>query len=39
LDEPGVRRLAVSPFPYLIDYAIRDDEVSVLRFRHGARRK
>jgi len=34
----GVRRIAVSPHPYLIDYRIVADEIVVLRFRHAARK-
>jgi plasmid stabilization system protein ParE len=35
---PGVRRIFLTPYPYLIDYAVGDDEILVLRFRHTARR-
>jgi len=38
IDEPGLRRLHLSPYPYLLDYNVRRDEVVVLRFRHAARR-
>ena len=34
----GVRRLAATPYPYLIDYRIVETEVVVMRFRHAARR-
>jgi toxin ParE1/3/4 len=34
----GVRRLAATPYPYLIDYRVAEAEVVVLRLRHGARR-
>ena len=37
-DLPGVRRLVVSPYPYLIFYRVTDDEVIVQRMRHTARR-
>ena len=37
-DLPGVRRLVVSPYPYLIFYRVTDDEVIVQRVRHTARR-
>jgi toxin ParE1/3/4 len=37
-DLPGVRRLTVSPFPYLIFYSVMDDEVIVQRMRHTSRR-
>ncbi|HSI40637.1 MAG TPA: type II toxin-antitoxin system RelE/ParE family toxin [Xanthobacteraceae bacterium] len=33
----GVRRLSLSPFPYVIFYRIYEEEVVILRFRHGAR--
>jgi plasmid stabilization system protein ParE len=35
---PGVRRLAVAPFPYVVDYRIAGEDLIVMRFRHGARR-
>ena len=34
----GIRRLALAPHPYIVDYLIVDDEIVILRFRHGARR-
>ena len=34
----GVRVLTVTPYPYLIFYTVRDDEVLILHIRHGARR-
>jgi plasmid stabilization system protein ParE len=37
-DLPGVRRLPVSPHPYLIFYRVTDDEVIVQRIRHTSRR-
>ena len=37
-DLPGVRRLSVSPYPYLIFYRVTDDEVIVQRIRHTSRR-
>ena len=37
-DLPGVRRLVVSPYPYLIFYRVTDDEVIVQRMRHASRR-
>jgi len=33
----GVRRIALTPYPYLIDYYAGEDEIVVLRFRHAAR--
>jgi plasmid stabilization system protein ParE len=38
LTKPGWRRLVVSPYPYLIDYRVKTDEIVILRFRHAARR-
>ena len=35
---PGVRRVFLTPYPYLIDYYVGDDEIVVQRFRHAARR-
>jgi toxin ParE1/3/4 len=34
---PGIRRIFLTPYPYLIDYQIGDDEITVLRFRHTSR--
>ena len=34
----GVRRLALSPYPYFLDYRLADGEIVIMRFRHGARR-
>jgi toxin ParE1/3/4 len=36
-DEPGIRRLTASPYPYLIFYEVTDTEVIVHAVRHGAR--
>ena len=35
--KPGVRELAGIP-PYLVRYAVTDDEVRILSIRHSARR-
>jgi plasmid stabilization system protein ParE len=35
---PGVRRVFLTPYPYLIDYYVGDDEIIIQRFRHTARR-
>lgn len=35
---PGVRRIFLTPYPYLIDYFVGEDEIVVQRFRHTARR-
>jgi len=36
-DLPGVRRLTLSPYPYLIFYRVTEDEVIVQRMRHTSR--
>jgi toxin ParE1/3/4 len=35
---PGVRRIVLTPYPYLIDYYVGDDEIVIQRFRHTARK-
>ena len=35
---PGVRRVFLTPYPYLIDYYVGDEEIVIQRFRHTARR-
>ncbi len=37
-DEPGIRRLVATPFPYLIFYRIKGETVIILHIRHGRRR-
>jgi toxin ParE1/3/4 len=37
-DLPGVRRLTLSPYPYLIFYRVTDSEVIIQRLRHASRR-
>jgi len=37
-DEPGVRRMPVRSYPFVIFYAVEGNEVVVLHVRHGARR-
>jgi toxin ParE1/3/4 len=37
-DEPGVRRMPVTAYPFVIFYAVEADEVVVLHVRHAARR-
>jgi toxin ParE1/3/4 len=37
-DIPGLRVRKVRRYPYLIFYAVRDDEVQILHVRHGKRR-
>lgn len=34
----GVRRVFLTPYPYLIDYYVGDDEIVIQRFRHTARK-
>ncbi len=34
---PPLRRMAVSPYPYLVFYVATDEEVIVIGLRHGAR--
>jgi toxin ParE1/3/4 len=36
-DRPGVRRLTLSPYPYLIFYRVTDSEVIIQRMRHTSR--
>ena len=35
---PGVRRIVLTPYPYIIDYYVGDDEIVIQRFRHTARK-
>ena len=35
---PGVRRVFLTPYPYLLDYYAGRDEIVIQRFRHTARR-
>jgi toxin ParE1/3/4 len=36
-DEPGVRVLVLTRYPYLVFYAVLADDVVILHVRHGAR--
>jgi plasmid stabilization system protein ParE len=36
-DDPAIRRLTTSPYPYLIFYEVTDAEVIVHAVRHGSR--
>lgn len=36
-DEPSVRVMALTRYPYLVFYAVVGDEVVILHVRHGAR--
>jgi toxin ParE1/3/4 len=38
MQEAGVRRIVVDPYPYLIFYRATQTEVVILRIRHAARR-
>lgn len=37
-ERPGVRRVPLLQYPYVIHYTIGEDEVVILRIIHGARR-
>jgi toxin ParE1/3/4 len=36
-DDPNIRRLPTTPYPYLVFYEVGDDEIVVHAVRHGAR--
>jgi plasmid stabilization system protein ParE len=36
-DDPTIRRINASPYPYLIFYEIADDDIIIHALRHGAR--
>jgi plasmid stabilization system protein ParE len=36
-DHPSVRRMPVSPYPYLVFYEVSEDAVVIHAIRHGAR--
>jgi plasmid stabilization system protein ParE len=36
-DEPSIRRLVTTPYPYLIFYELLEHEVRIMAVRHGAR--
>lgn len=36
-DDPTIRRITASPYPYLVFYEVTDDEVIIHAVRHGAR--
>lgn len=36
-DDPTIRRVNTSPYPYLIFYEIAEDEIIIHAVRHGAR--
>jgi plasmid stabilization system protein ParE len=35
--ESGLRRIVATPYPYVVFYEVKDDEVVVVGVRHGAR--
>ena len=37
-DDPTLRRMTVSPYPYLIFYEAAADEIIIHAVRHGARK-
>lgn len=36
-NDPTIRRMTTSPYPYLIFYEVADDELIIHAVRHGAR--
>jgi plasmid stabilization system protein ParE len=36
-DDPTIRRIATTPYPYLIFYEVTDAEIIIHAVRHGAR--
>ena len=36
-DDPTVRRITTTPYPYLIFYEVADAEIVIHAVRHGAR--
>jgi len=38
-ERPGVRRVPLLRYPYVVFYRVLDDEVIVLRVVHGARKE
>ena len=36
-DDPVIRRVTTTPYPYLIFYEVTDDEIIIHAVRHGAR--
>ena len=37
-DEPGVRRMPIGRYPFIVFYTVEGDEIVILHVRHGARR-
>jgi toxin ParE1/3/4 len=36
-DDPNIRRMVTTPYPYLIFYEVADNEIIIHAVRHGAR--
>lgn len=36
-DDPTIRRITTTPYPYLIFYEVTDAEIMIHAVRHGAR--
>ena len=36
-DDPSIRRMTTTPYPYLVFYEATDDEIIIHAVRHGAR--
>jgi toxin ParE1/3/4 len=36
-DDPSIRRMTTTPYPYLIFYEVADNEIIIHAVRHGAR--
>ena len=36
-DDPTIRRLVVTPYPYFVFYEVGDDEIIIHNIRHSAR--
>jgi toxin ParE1/3/4 len=37
VDDPSIRRMPTTPYPYVIFYEVLDDEIIIHAVRHGAR--
>ena len=38
-NKPGVRRAVAAPYPYIVLYEVRGDEIIIRAVRHGARKE